>query len=81
MDIKGFVRQLRDTADSLERLFLNPAPRYMLRETPKTAKAILRDAKANNKKPHWTQTPAGKRKMVAAQKKVWAAKKSKQDKV
>lgn len=28
------------------------------------------------KKPHWTQTPAGKRKMSAAQKKSWAARRS-----
>jgi hypothetical protein len=27
-------------------------------------------------KPHWTQTPAGKRKMVAVQKKAWAKKRA-----
>lgn len=27
-------------------------------------------------KPHWTQTPAGKRKMAAAQRKIWRQKRS-----
>jgi hypothetical protein len=32
-------------------------------------------------RPHWTQTPAGRKKMVAVQKKQWAAKRAAAEKV
>lgn len=79
-DIREFARKLQVAADALTALFDKPR----MNENAITARAIVRELKTKRKKykkrakrkPHWTQTPAGKRKMAQRMRKVWADKKA-----
>lgn len=65
MQIKQFIKQLRNTADSLEELFINQRININHNENEVTAKKILR------KKKHWTQTAHGRKIMSEIGKNRW----------
>lgn len=74
MDIKLLAAKLRRAADVLDDLAGIDVVAVKRNENPTTAAKIIKAAARPNKKPHWSQTPEGKRKLHKIMKAKWAAK-------
>jgi len=79
-EIKAFAQKLRNAAASLDELIGVDRPTG--NENVKTANKIRKTLKKKRVKKnrsyngnHWTQTPAGKKKLARQQRRVWRAKK------
>lgn len=74
MNIKSYIKKLRNAADSLEDLFITNEDN----ETPKVAKKIL---KAKKKYLHWTKRSENKQKVMKIIRKMIKAKQAKNNEI